>query len=310
MRSAGGVLFAIGALVLLSRKSGHGQWGTFAQLLVVLVPAVVLYALALARSRAGAPAEPDQTVLGVSALLLSPVVVLEFLRWVGASRSSALNLAAVFAIAALLAAFTARRAHVTYAAFLGSISALAAWLLVWSKILDHPSVGTYRWLLIGGGAILFCIALALYSLGASGSSEVATAGGFAAVAAGVIGVVVSSLIGALTAVTTSSGGSVEGTPLLRPLHHASGAQHLGWDIYLLIASLLFVSVGSRLRSRGLGYVGAAGLLAFLISVIAQLTRVDVGHSRTTDIVGWPLALLLVGATGILAGTRARMRGER
>jgi len=303
-------LFAVGALVLLSRKSGHGQWGTFAQLLVVLLPAVVLYALALARSPARAPAEPDQTVLGVSALLLSPVVLLEFVRWIGASTSSALSLAAVFAVAALLAAYTARRSHVTYAAFLGGISALAAWLLVWSKILDHPSADAYRWLLVAGAAILFCVAIALALAGASGSNEVATAGAVAAVAAGVIGVVVSGLLGALTDITTGSGGSGERTSLLRPVHHVSGAQHLGWDIYLLAASLLMVCVGSRIRSRGLGYAGAAGLLAFLISAVAQLTRIDVGHARTSDVVGWPLALLLLGGAGVLAGTRGRVPGKR
>src|SRR5579859_6848767 len=262
MRSAGGVLLAVGALVLLSRKSGHGGWGTFAQLLVVLVPAVVLYALALARSPGRAPAEPDQTVLAVSALLLSPVVLLEFLRWIGASTNSALDLAAVFAVAALLAAYTVRRSRVTYAALLGSLSALAAWLLVWSKILDHPSADTYRWLLIAGAAILFCVAAALSLAGAVGSSEVATAGGLAAIAAGIIGVVVSGLLGALTAVTTSStssSGSGERTSLLRPVHHLSGAQHLGWDIYLLVASVALVWIGSRVRSRGLGYVGGLGL---------------------------------------------------
>ena len=310
MRSAGGVLLAVGALVLLSRKSAHGQWGTFAQFLVVLVPAVVLYALALARSRPRAAAQPDQAVLGVSALLLSPVVLLEFLRWVGASTGSALNLAAVFAAAALLAAYTARRSHVTYAALLAGISALAAWLLVWSKILDHPSLNTYRWLLIAGAAIIFAIAVALALVGGSGASEVATAGGLAAVAAGIIGVVVSSLLGALTAVTSSSSGSEERSSLLRPVRHLSGAQHLAWDVYLLVASLLLVWVGSRVRSRGLGYVGAAGLLAFLVSVAAQLTRIQAGHARTTDIVGWPLVLLLLGAAGVVAGTRARLLGDR
>jgi hypothetical protein len=310
MRSAGGVLLAVGALVLLSRKSGHGQWGTFAQLLVVLVPAVVLYALALARSPARAPAEPDQTVLAVSAILLSPVVLLEFLRWIGASTNSALNLAAVFAVAALLAAYTVRRSQVTYAALLGGLSALAAWLLVWSKILDHPSADTYRWLLIAGAAILFCVAAALSLADANGSSEVATAGGLAAIAAGIIGVVVSGVLGALSVVTASSSRSGERTSLLRPVHHLSGAQHLGWDVYLLVASVALVWIGSRVRSRGLGYVGGLGLFAFLVSVLAQLTRVQSGHGRTSHIVGWPLVLVLVGAAGIVGGTRGRARPDR
>src|SRR5271156_556950 len=97
LRSAGGVLFAVGAVLVLARKSG---WGDFARLLVVLVPAVTLYLLALggaedadgaagaggiegvrgaegADGTAGAReqhARPWQSVLMVVAILLVPVV--------------------------------------------------------------------------------------------------------------------------------------------------------------------------------------------------------------------------------------------
>lgn len=307
MRSVGGVLLAAGAVVLLSRKSGHEHWGRFAQLLVVLIPALVLYALALARASRREPAAPEQTVLAVSAILLSPLVLLEFLRWAGVSTRSALTLAAVFAVAGLLAAYTVARARVTYAALLAGLSALAAWLLVWSKILDHPSADSFRWLLLAGAAILLCVAAALALGGVTGAREVATAGGIAAVSAGVLGVVVSSLLGAFRTIAVASSGS-QATSRAFPLApHLSGAQHLGWDIYLLVVSLALIWVGSRVRSRGLGYVGAAGVLAFLVSVAAQLTRLQSGHARTSDVVGWPLVLLLIGAAGVLAGSRGLAR---
>ena len=55
-----------------------------------------------------------------------------------------------------------------------------------------------------------------------------------------------------------------------------------------------------MRARGLGYVGGVGLLAFLISVGAQITRAESGHAPTTSIVGWPLALLVIGLVGLAA----------
>src|SRR5580700_3479649 len=87
LRSVGGVLFAVGAVLVLARKSGHHGWGDFARLLVVLVPAVLLYVLALGGAKdAGGPggtretegagnehARPWQSVLVVIAILLVPV---------------------------------------------------------------------------------------------------------------------------------------------------------------------------------------------------------------------------------------------
>jgi hypothetical protein len=90
-----------------------------------------------------------------------------------------------------------------------------------------------------------------------------------------------------------------------PLHnllvpHTSGLQSFGWDLYLLIASLALVWIASRARVRGLGYIGGIGLLAFLISVSAQITRLESGRALTTSIVGWPLALLVIGVAGLVA----------
>jgi hypothetical protein len=82
--------------------------------------------------------------------------------------------------------------------------------------------------------------------------------------------------------------------------HTNGLQHFGWDLYLLIVSLGLVWVGSRVHARGLGYVGGFGLLAFLISVSAQITRLESGRAPTTSVVGWPLALLIVGVLGLAA----------
>ncbi|HEY5342468.1 MAG TPA: hypothetical protein VIJ66_02295 [Solirubrobacteraceae bacterium] len=359
-RSVGGLLFAAGAVLVLVRKSGHHEWGGFARFLVVLVPAVLLYLLALdgsKRSRgkdgsAGDGARPWQSVLMVAAILLVPVVLLEFLAWIGARTQHSLYEAAVFAVTALLAGYAVRRARVSYAALLAGLTLLVAWQDVWQEILGHPSTGTSRWLLVAAAVLLLAGAAGLARAKAIGASEVATAGGVAAVAAGALGVIVGAFVGLFRSITTlgeRSGGAISSSsgrisssagiysgPLgvphrsvsrivsvprgarladrlpharlarpSRPLNdlvgaHTSGLQHFGWDLYLLIVSLALVWVGARVRARGLGYVGGVGLLAFLISTGVQITRLESGGESTASIVGWPLALLVIGIAGLAA----------
>jgi hypothetical protein len=325
LRSVGGLLVAAGAVLVLARKSGHHEWGGFARLLVVLVPAVVLYVLALGapeRSR-GEDARPWQSVLMITAILLVPVALLEFLQWVGANTQHSLYGAVVFATTALLAGYAVRQARVAYAALLAGLAMLVAWLEVWEQILGHPSTGTSRWLLVIAAVLLFAGAAGLARAKAIGARELATAGGIAAVSAGVLGVIVGAFVGVFRSVTTlgrSSGGVISsssaaaGLPerlhrarLARPAHLASpfatnvsGLQHFGWDLYLLVVSLGLVWVGARVRARGLGYVGGVGLVAFLISAGVQITRLESGREPTTSLVGWPLALLVVGIVGLAA----------
>ena len=422
LRSVGGVLFTVGAVLVLARKSGHHGWGDFARLLVVLVPAVTLYLLALGGTE-GEHARPWQSVLMVVAILLVPVVLLEFLAWAGANTGHVLYGAGVFAVTALFAGYAARRARVSYAALLAGLSLLLTWLLVWEKILGHPSANTDRWLLVAAAVLLFVLAARLARASAIGAGELATAGGIAAVMAGVLGVIIGSFVGAFSGLSrvlstagetsdsisgpgsiggsgsiiglgagkasviartsgtfrgsaasrasvigrasgnirgsvigrasgtirgsSASGGSIRGvfsrphvphvhvprlphvtvnphiplnpriprnSPLLRNPRilrghhlssnpfaiHTNGLQHFGWDLYLLVVSLALVWVGSRARVRGLGYVGGVGLLAFLISVGEQVTRLESGRAPTSHIVGWPLALLIIGLAGLAA----------
>ena len=319
LRSVGGLLFAVGALALLSRKPGHHEWNHFGRFLAVFIPTVILYTLALSRPKRSESQDPRpwQSLLAVTAILLIPVALFEFLIWVGANTADALYGAGVFAITSLLAGYAARRARASYAALLAGLSVLLTWLFVWEKILDHPSAGTYRWLLVAGGALLLATAGGLARARAIGARELATAGGLAAVAAGVLGVVIGAVVGASRSITTLLGASsTSAGVVLSSAHHTSpslfaihtnGLQHFGWDLYLLILSVGLVWVGSRVHARGLGYVGGFGLLAFLISVSAQITRLEFGRPPTSGIVGWPLALLIIGVLGLAAP--ALYRGE-
>ncbi len=312
LRSVGGVLFAVGAATLWARKSTHHEWSDFARLLVVAAPAVLLFVLALdlPAPRSREKARPWQSVLMVTSILLGPVVLFQFLDWIGVSTRHVLLDAAVFALTAWIAAYAARRARVSYAALLAGLSALLAWLLVWEKILDHPSANAYRWLLVAAAVLLFLVSFRLSRADSIGAGEVATAGGVSAVAAGVFGVVVGAVVGVFGAVTRgvelSSGGPsslvASGGRAVVGHVNRSGFQRFFWDLYLLVVSLALVWIGSRVRFRGLGYVGGAGLFAFLVSVVAQITRVEVGRSPTASVAGWPLALLLLGAAALVAST--------
>lgn len=312
LRSVGGVLLAVGAAALWARKSAHNEWGALARLLVVAVPAVLLFVLALDLSvpRSREKARPWQSVLMVTSILLGPLVLFQFLDWIGVSGRHVLLDAAVFALIALVAVYAVLRARVSYAAFLAGLSALLAWLFVWDKVLDHPSANTYRWLLVAAAVLLFLVSFRLFRADSIGASEVATAGGVSAVAAGVFGVVFGAAVGLFGIVTrsfqSSSGGRFSPVAFGGPTGvghvNSSGFQHFFWDLYLLVVSLALVWIGSRVRFRGLGYVGGVGLFAFLFSVVVQITRIEVGRSPTASVVGWPLALLLLGAAALAAST--------
>ena len=76
--------------------------------------------------------------------------------------------------------------------------------------------------------------------------------------------------------------------------HLSGSQTLGWDVYLLILALALIWLGARTRTRGLGYVGGFGVAMFLVSVAAQLTRLESGRGPSSTLAGWPLVLVGLG----------------
>lgn len=372
LRGIGGIVFAAGGVVLVLRKAGGDEWSTLARFFTVLVPAVLLYAVALAggNSRSGTdtdtgsrdgagrlPRRGSSALLLVASLLLLLTALFLFLSLVKASAHHKLYIAAVFAVAGLAAAFGARRARVAYGALLAGLAFLVVWLQVWEQILGNTTADEGRWLTVAAGALLLAAALIAVRRRSFVSREIATAGGIAAVFAGLIGIftgiglaflnalpfggspfqtsrssgIASSSRRAITSFSrraiaesgsrhfaayggTLAKASRHGMPHIRPIPRAhlaslaTGAQTLGWDIYLLVVSLALLAIGARSRSRGLAYVGGAGLLAFLLSVGAELTRIEAGKHRTHGVVGWPLALLLIGAValvGSLVASRSR-----
>lgn len=317
MRSLGGVMFAVGAALLLTRRPDGHAWSHFGRVLTLLIPAVVLYLMSISGSERTAEenGDPWRSVLLVTSMPIGLIALLELLEWVGAG--SPLYAAAAFALVAVLGAIGSRRAAVPYGAMLAALAALVAWLVVWNAVLSDHSTDMFRVLLLGGGALLLAIAAMLAQNNSLGAAEVATAGGAAAVAAGVWGVIVGLFASPLDLFTGASGGSETPSrvnvalsePHIVPFHpaprsnlphllHTGGLQSFGWNLYLLVVSLGLLWVGSRARARGLGYVGAVGLLAFFVSVGAQVTTPESGGTPSTSIVGWPLALLAVGLAAL------------
>jgi len=333
---------AVGALVVLIRSAGASQWTEFERVLVISAPVVLLYALACGRRSAsedsGPPREaaPWRSVLLVTAAVLSPFALLSLLHWLGVDTRKWSVQAAIAVATALLAFVGARRARAPYAVLIAGLALLIAWLIVWSKIVHHPSAGDYRWFLASGAVLLFLAAAGLAATGSLGVGEMTIAGAIGAVLAGAIGIVVGGFASLLALVavgsvhgsgsavetTATSDGNTPKTPGLfsveqprpsgrqpslqtlfgnnGPFGIHSGLQHLGWDLYLLVVSILLIWVGSRLKTRGLGYVGGVGLLAFAISVGVQIAKLEGGHSPGHSLLGWPVILVALGLLALLA----------
>jgi hypothetical protein len=304
LRGSGGLLLAVGAVIALTRKAGSGGSAELARVLIAGVPCVVLYKLSVGTpERPAADArEPWRSPLLVASVLLAPLAMLLLLHWLGGDTNNGLWDAAVFAITALLAAYGSQRARVPYATLIAALGALVAWLALWAEVLGSPSLDTVRGLLVAGAALLLVIAAAVARSGRVGPGEVATAGGVAAVLAGALGVFAGSVTGlADRLLVTGSEGSVRagrgaGTAIAR----TGELQSFGWDLYLLLVSLVLVWLGSRARVRGLGYVGAAGLLIFIVSVGLQVTRLESGRAPVHSLGGWPIVLVVIGAIGLVA----------
>jgi hypothetical protein len=181
--------------------------------------------------------------------------------------------------------------------------------------------------------------------GSLGVGEMTVAGAVGAVLAGAIGVVVGAFaslavaaVGAIhgstraVETTVTSRGRTPGAPGFSSLEEVrrsgrggtpealfgdhgqlgfhSGLQSFGWDLYLLVVSLLLIWVGSRVKTRGLGYLGAIGLLAFAVSAGLQITKLEAGHSPGHSLLGWPVILIALGlvalVTPMLSSRRRRI----
>jgi hypothetical protein len=283
LRLLGGVLFAAGAVVLAIRKSN--DWSDWAIFLVFLVPTVLLYALAGTRAGVAARLEGWQSAFYAFGILLLPTTLLAFVNAVDNSADGRLNAIWVFGLSTAVAALTGLRRNAWWQMLVAGIYAIVAWLALWSKVLDNPSATTIRWLLVALAGLLLMAAVSLARQARPQAADLITAAGIAAI-----------LAGALSLAGLNSAGSGVSSLVSSSLPKPSQ----GWNVYLLIVSLLLIAYSARSVTRGPGYVGAVGFIIFIvrvgINVVARLKGDD-----PAAVVGWPLVLLLVGAAMLAAG---------
>jgi NADH:ubiquinone oxidoreductase subunit 6 (subunit J) len=240
-----------------------------------------------------------------------PFALSEFVDLIGGTPTAQLNLFWIFAATAGLAFYAGARAGVRVQFLLGSIAVIISWTALWDKILADgigAHWGIYRGLL--GILAIGLLAAALYvwrtnpggddiaasatapsgDLGLWKASELVTGAGIAAVIACSLGI---TAIGNLNPL----GGS---TPPIQTSDF--------WDIMLLLVSLGLVAIGSQIGTRGPVYIGAIGLVLFL--VIAGLD-LNSAHPNPFKFGGWPWVLLILGLISLgLSLTREVSLGQQ
>jgi hypothetical protein len=288
LRKIGGLLFGLGALMILIRKSQ--DWGDFPIFLVLAIPAVVLYGFGVNTVRDSDEVRPWQAVYTVFGLILVPFALSRFVEMIGGSSGADLNVFWIFAVTAGLGVYAGHVVGVRWGLLGASIAAIVSWSALWDKILGDQGInghiGTYRGLL-GVLAILLLIAgirvwrgTADKAEGERKFSEFLTGAGIAAVIA--CGLGISTLL-TLFPIPFTSGNPI-GTSAL-------------WDVLLLVISLALVGLGANMGVRGPVYIGGIGLVLFLLIAGLDLNS-EPPHPTKLGI--WPLVLLIGGGGAIAA----------
>ncbi len=302
LKALGGLLFAAGALTLWIRKGEvnplvEGEpWGAFGLLILLVIPFLVLYGLALTRDEGADGASPWQTVFLVFAVLIAIPMETQFFDWIGANTEDQwINVLIALGIAVIGALAAAKGAR--FAMLIVGLALVWAWLNFWDELVD-PGPNGYRWLLIIVGVIIVFIGVGAAAAGEDDNpgNELVTAGALALILGFALGLVGSYAGITASAVASAFGGSSGGAPI---------EQNVFWDVMLLITALGAIVYSVRGGTRGLAYVGGIGLVIFLVSVGVQAANLlDVlkdGERPDRSILWWPLLLLIAGIGALAAG---------
>jgi hypothetical protein len=285
LRMLGGVLLALGAVVLFARKTD--DWAAFPLLLVVAIPCVLVFGVGALAALATGAVGRWHAVLMVTGVLLSVLAFGQLWDLVGIDTEAPGFGFLLFACTTALAAFASFRIGAAYQAFLAAAAGIATWLFFFEMILDDPSTTAFRWLLLVLCVLYLVAAFLLRDRDAPQAPELVTAAGIAGVLVGTIGL--ASAGGALLIFGGVGGVSGE------------GGQSFVWDVFLLLFSLGVVAYGAAAHARGPAYVGFIGLAAFAIIQGAEVNALLEGDEPDSSVAGWPLILLLVGAAAIALG---------
>jgi hypothetical protein len=288
LRMLGGVLFAVGAVILFARKGS--DWAAFPLLIAIAVPCIVVFGLGAMGALATGEVARWQAVLMVTGVVISPLAFGQLWDLVGVDPDSPGFGFLIFVCVAGLAAFASFGVGAAYQALLAALAGIATWLYFFDMILDEPGPTTLRWLLLVLCLVYAAVAFALRERDAPQAPEFVTAAGIAGVAVGLIGVI------------AGAGGVFGG---LFPGSTEGEGQSAVWDIWLLLISLGLVAYGALVQARGPAYVGFVGLFAFALLQGFEVNARLEGDEPDMSFAGWPLILLLIGAVGMAAGVIGR-----
>ena len=314
LRKIGGLLFGLGALMIYIRKGpfislNQDQWASFPIFLVLAIPAVYLYGAILTRPQTG-ELRPWQAVHSVFGLVFAFLALAQFVDMIGGSPNAPLNVFWISAVTAGLA-FYAGSIGVRVQFLLGSIFVIVSWTALWDKFLSDGVTahwGVYRGLLgllaigllagglyvwrnnPGGDEVAASATAPSGDLGLWKASELLTGAGIAAVIACALGI---TALGNLNPLGT-------GTPPIETTN--------AWDVLLLLVSLGLVGIGSQIGVRGPVYVGAIGLVLFLVIAGLDLNSTP---PQPFKLGVWPWVLLGLGVIAIgLSFTREASLGDQ
>jgi len=300
LRTLGGLLLGLGFFMAWARKSGglDEGWGDWALLFTLLIITVFLYGVGIVGRLSTPTIRPWQAVYVVFGIVLLPFLLFQFIEAVGGNATTDLNVFWVLLVTAAAAAFAALAADVRYGMLLTTIALIISLSALWDKILSNGLIahyGIYRGLLVIYGLLFVALAFAVYRFDPltrlrAGRVAAPEPERWLRAQDAITGAALSAVLaGALTfSAFFAQTDSLFAPPVASP--------SLLWDLELLVASLLAVWWGARFAVRGPTYVGAIGLIIFVIDVGSEV-GVDIPEST---IVGWPLILALVGAAAFVA----------
>ena len=304
LRKLGGILLGLAALMIFIRKGpfvsvNPDQWAAFPIFLVLAIPAVYLYGAIFTRPRTGG-LRVWQVVHSTLGLVFVPLALLQFIDLIGGTPGTSLNTFWVFGVTAALAFYAGAIAGVRVQLLLGSIALIVSWSALWNEILSDgigANYGVYRGLLGILAIVLLAGALYMWRTNPGGDEVSSSATG----PAGDLGLWKASELftGAGIAAVLACSLGITGVANLSPLASTDIAPietNSFWDIMLLVVSLGLVAVGSQIGTRGPVYVGAIGMVFFLLIVGLDLNG-DPPHPFKFGV--WPWVLLVLGLLGLL-----------
>jgi hypothetical protein len=315
LRKIGGLLLGLGALMIYVRKGpfltfNPDQWASFPMFVVLAIPAVYLYGSVLTKPQTG-DLRSWQVVQSVFGLLFVPLALTQFVDMIGGNPNASLNLCWIFLVTAGLAFYAGVVHGVRVQLLLGSISLIIAWTALWDELLSGgigANWGVYRGLLGLIAIGLLAGGLYLWRTNPGGDETAATATG----PAGDIGLWKASelLSGAGVAAVIGCALGITALGNLNPL--GTGTPPIettnAWDILLLLVSLGLVGLGSQIGVRGPVYVGAIGLVLFLVIVGLDLNSTP---PEPFKLGVWPWVLIGLGLIGIgLSFTKEASLGDQ